>query len=321
MDVRYAYEGDPMAKDYVAQCLAPLGCVCTERLEEASVVFTHCLHNQALEDAYFEDEGLIKRAAPGTLLVDLSASTPSLARELSAVAAVNDLPFVEAPLAVDDPFSPEAWRNPKAMTCFLSGEADDCQAVLPFARALANTVHQVGNYGAAQLARAMRTTLQAARIVSVIEANALFGALEERGWEEGPDPLFDVPFGEDFTQAQKLLAADDFDGPYTVALFMSDVAAAMAAADDGELILPHLESVMHILELIGVIGGASRGIAVLALLYRDEAEGVAFGLDWNRAESLYGPMPGGSESLSDDFDEGMSDGRDFLGGFGGYSAN
>lgn len=36
-------------------------------------------------------------AAPGTVLVDLSAATPNFAREINAVACVNDLVMVEAP--------------------------------------------------------------------------------------------------------------------------------------------------------------------------------------------------------------------------------
>ncbi len=316
MDARYAYRGDEAAGAYVNRWLAAAGCERVAEVQQADAVFTHCFHTSAVEDAYFEEDGLIKHAAPGTLLVDLSASTPSLARELSAVASVNDLRFVEAPLAAADPFSPQAWVSPEAMVCYLSGEPADCDAAAPFAEALAAQVHPVGNYGSAQLAKAMNTVVQASRVMGALEANALLHGLGERGYSEGPDPLLDVPFGRSFAEAQKLIAAGEFDGAYTVALFMSDVAAAMAAADDGELILPHLEAALHILELGGVIGAADRGLAVLGLLYRDEAEGAAVGLDWSRAESLY------AEGYPDDaVDDGAAYGDDFPDGFGAYSDN
>lgn len=315
MDAKYAYRGDEVAGAYVNRWLEACGCVRVEAVEEADAVFTHCFHTSAVEDAYFDEGGLIKHSRPGTLLVDLSASTPSLAREISAVASVNDLRFVEAPLAVTDPFSSEAWVSPQAMVCYLSGEADDCAAAVSFAEALAAEVHLTGNYGAAQLAKAMKTVLQASQVMGALEADALCHGLSERGYSEGPDPLLDVPFGQSLAEARKLIASGQFDSTYTVALFMSDVAAAMAAADDGELILPHLEAALHILELGGVIGAADRGLAVLGLLYRDEAEGASVGLDWSRAESLY--AEGYGDGAEGSFDEGC----EFPDGFGAYSDN
>lgn len=319
MGMTYAYRGDEPVGSYLARCLGDQGHQCVADVTEAEVVFTHCYHIGAIEDAYFDDGGLIKEAVPGTLLVDLSASTPSLARELSAVATVNDLRFVEAPLAVVDPFDPRAWDDPAAMECYLSGEADDRAAALPLARLLAASVHEVGNYGNAQLAKAMRTTVQAASVISAMEADALFHVLNERGYGEGADPLLDVSFGAAFTQANKLASSHEFENRYTVALFMSDVAAAMATADDGELILPQLEASLHILELAGVIGCADRGLSILALLYRDEAEGVEAGLDWSRAQGLYAEDYG-------EFDEGGYEGEGpegfgFGDGYGGYSSN
>lgn len=315
MDARYAYRGDETAGAYVSRWLEACGCVRVDEVEQADAVFTHCFHTSAVEDAYFDENGLIMHSRPGTLLIDLSASTPSLAREISAVASVSDLRFVEAPLAASDPFSPEAWVSPAAMVCYLSGEPDDCEAAAPFAGALAAEVHLTGNYGAAQLAKAMKTVLQASQVMGALEADALRHGLSEQGYSEGPDPLLDVPFGRTFAEAQKLIASGEFESAYTVALFMSDVAAAMATADDGELILPHLEAALHILELGGVIGAADRGLAVLGLLYRDEAEGASVGLDWSRAESLY------AEGYGDPPDGGFDDGYDFPDGFGAYSDN
>lgn len=319
MAFTYAYRGDDVVDGYLMRCLPAKDWQRTADVKQAQCVITHCYHLGALEDAYFEDDGLIKQAAPGTLLMDLSASTPSLSRELSAVAAVNDLRFVEAPLAPKDPFAPEAWTDPVGMACYVSGEKDHRAEVLPIAHLLADSVYETGGCGNASLAKAMHTVRQAADAVSAIEAQALFHGLGERGYNEGSDPLLDISFGRSFSECSQLLRAREFTGSFTVALFMSDVAAAMAAADDGELILPQLEAALHILELVGVIGGADKGVATLGLLYRDEAEGAEAGLDWGRAEGLYAEGYGeeGYGSHSAPTDEGFG----FPDGFGGYSAN
>lgn len=317
MSVTYCYRGNDTVGEYVARCLEQSEFERVTDVSEAEIVLTHCYHLGAIEDMYFEDDGLIKLASEGTLLVDLSASTPSLSRELSAVATVNDLRFVEAPLAPEDPFSRKAWNSPEAMVCFISGETDDCDAVRPIMNMLASKVFDAGNYGGAQLAKAMQTTLQAASVMGAIEANALFCTLNERGYSEGSDPILDIPFGHEFDEVSKLIASHEFSESYTIALFMSDVAAAMATADDGELILPHLEAALHISELAGMIGGADRGLALLGLLYRDEALGAEEGLDWTRAESLYAEPYNAEEA----YPEPPDDDYDFSGGFGDYYAN
>ena len=114
-------------------------------------------------------------------------------------------------------------------------------------------------------------------------------------------------------------------------MMLGDVLAAMTAADDVDLILPQLESVMHLLEVLFVIGGDDRSPAALALLYRAEEESARHGLDWSRAETMYASF--GNEHdhdhdhhddddyYDDYYDDGYDDLGGCAGGFGGYSSN
>ena len=145
----------------------------------------------------------------------------------------------------------------------------------------------------------------------------------------------------DATAVRRVLAAVDqgaYEGAFTIEMLNGDVAAAMAAADDVELILPQLESAMHLLEVISIIGGSVKAPAALALLYRDEATSAAAGLDWTRAEQLYANYGDGDfghdhdhdcghdhfhDHCHHDHDYGYGDDDDFgfANGFGTYSAN
>ena len=87
----YAYEGTPSFIKAVEGRLADAGFSRVEDAVSADIVLTFFVSASALEDAYFGDDGLITRAAPGATLVDLSATTPNFAREVNAVATVNDL--------------------------------------------------------------------------------------------------------------------------------------------------------------------------------------------------------------------------------------
>ena len=130
--------------------------------------------------------GSSRRRVPAPLLVDLSASTPSFARELNAVAVVSDLVFVEAPLVVGDMMAADAFSRRENLTCFAAGEKGDVERAWPLLEVLVGAVHETGGSGSAQLARAAYTLQTAAQVVSAIEADALYRAV--MGSTAGPQP-------------------------------------------------------------------------------------------------------------------------------------
>ena len=114
--MNYLYSGNAGFLEGVAGRLAEAGFVRTDDVEDADAVVTFCASQTALEDAYFDERGFVQAARPGTVLVDLSASTPSFARELNAGAVVSDLVFVEAPLVVGDMMAADAFSRRENLT-------------------------------------------------------------------------------------------------------------------------------------------------------------------------------------------------------------
>ena len=312
----FAFVGEETVGSYVAERLASCGYSQVEEVASADIAFTCCLTTGMLEDAYFEDGGLIKAASPATVLVDLSPSTPSFARELSAVALVSDLVFVEAPLAVENPLAQGAFPFFDNLVCYVASEDDVSDEVFEVLSCLAASVVEAGEIGSAQLAKASHTIQMAAQVVGAVEAAALERSM--RATAKSPESLSrdDRAVGEVALSVFAALAHDDFERGCAIEYLLSDVVAATSAADDVDLILPQLEAAMHLLELMAVIGGADLGPAALALLYREEAESAAHGLDWTRAEGLYDTrLAQGDDCDCADDDFGFS------GGFSGYSEN
>lgn len=304
------------------RCLTELGWVRVDDVAQADVTFSYCTSASALEDAYFDGDGLVKRSRPGTLLIDLSPASPSLARELSAVATVNDLRPVEAPLSVIDPALFDAFETPENLMCFVAGEPDDVDEAIDVIETIAAKVERTGASGTAQLAKVARTVQAAALLASAVESEAIVRATVNA--TTSLDGI-DASVRPNTAEAAPILAAvvtDSFEGSYTIEMFMAEVAAAMSAADDVELILPQLESVLHLLEVIAVIGGAEKAPAALSLMYREEADSAAHGLDWTRAEDLFANHDHDHDHYHD-HDHGYDDDEDMgmFGGFGGYSAN
>ena len=322
MTPRFLFAGHQTVGNHVARCLTQLGWEPATDASQADVAFTYFTSASALEDAYFDGEGLVKRSRPGTLLVDLSPTSPSFARELSAVATVNDLRPIEAPLSVLDPAVADAFESPANLMCHVAGDPEDVDEAIDVLETIAGQVERTGASGTAQLAKAARTVQAAALLASVVESEALVRATVSA--TTSLDAI-DVAAQPNTPQAAPLLAAvvtDSFEGTYTIEMFMAEVVAAMSAADDVELILPQLESVMHLLEVIAVIGGAEKAPAALSLMYREEADSAAHGLDWTRAEQLFADHDHGHDHCCD-HDHDFDDDDDFgmYGGFGGYSAN
>ena len=301
MAASYAYVGAPTFIKAVQGRLADAGLVRADDTASADIVVTFCTTASALEDLYFGDDGLVGSAGPGTVLVDLSATTPNFAREINAVATVNDLVMVEAPLTVrslvaEDAFARENLLGPVASESELSEE------VRTLLEAIFGEVVEVGAPGRAQLMRSTHTLPLAANLASAIEAVALDDAAARSVGALDADqvPLFCTVSTDPVVRA---VQQRRFAGDYTAEMLLAELSAALMAADDAEVILPGVEATMHLLELLAVIGGADMAPAALALVYCDEAAGAAAGLDWTRAEQAYGR---GSDHSRDE-DEDWSD--------------
>ena len=107
-----------------------------------------------------------------------------------------------------------------------------------------------------------------------------------------------------------------FHGTYTAQVMMSEIAAVLNGADDSDLILPQAEACLHLVELFMVVGGTDLNVTALSLVYGDEEECKEHGLDWSRAEGIYGDDDGEDDDVDDEEDEGG-----YTGGFGGFSTN
>ena len=322
MDKTFAYSGDKTVGAVVAARLTEAGCRQVEDLGSADAVITYCVSQTALEDAYFDESGIVQQAKAGALLVDLSASTPSFARELNAVAMVSDLASVEAPLVVVDVARPDAFADKANLACLVGGDEDAVAAALPFLEAIAGDVQDTGGPGSAQLARAAYTLQTTAQVISAVEADALYRAVRRSSAPMGQRVERTGAATPVAEQVLAAVAAGSFDGTYTVEMFMAELSAALTAADDADLILPQAEACLHLLELLAVIGGADKAPAALSLVYGEEAACAEQGLDWTRAEQAYGD---GGEDADDECGCGhdhdsFADYPDYP-GYPGYSAN
>lgn len=311
------YEGEVHVGAALKAALNSAGYAFVESPEQAIFIFTYFLKENEAEDCYFDSNGLVQKAPKGAYLIDLGPATPNFARELSAVASVSDLFFVEAPIAVKDTTLEDAFTVKENLACCVAAEAHDREVVVPVLRNFASQIDEFTEPGSAQLAHSAWALQHCASIFSAVEAEALYRAMKR------------IPTSAVLTcdgntvptleQTQSALVAaiaqKRFSGTYTIEHLMANINAALSAADDAELILPQAEACLRLLELLAIIGGSDKSPAAISIVYDEEETAASFGLDWSRAESFTG-----SSRDEDALNDYNASGKDGNGGAGGADA-
>ena len=102
---------------------------------------------------------------PGTILVDMTTSQPSLAREIADAAKARGCHALDAPVSGGD----IGARN-AALSIMVGGEKDVFDAVVPCFEAMGKTIVHQGPAGAGQHTKMVNQVLIAGNMVGVCEA-------------------------------------------------------------------------------------------------------------------------------------------------------
>ncbi len=290
-ELTFAFAGDERVGAGISGLLEAAGFPVTD-LNNADVVFTYCTNTSALEDLYYDTEGLIRGTRKGAILVDLSPSTVSFACELDGVACVNDHSAIDAPLVVSDMVCEEAFASRENLGIVAGCREDaDYKTVKPMLDAIAHRVMWMGHAGAGQKAKVALTLQRCATLVGAVEAQV---ALANVGRdvnvmvEDVVDFMHDMnsisPAQEAFAQA---LLDEEYDGDFTIEHLMAEATAALSSLEDEEMILPQAEACYRLMELLALVGGIDLDPAGLKLVFADEETTNRYGLDWSRADGAF----------------------------------
>ncbi|MDO5117832.1 MAG: NAD(P)-binding domain-containing protein, partial [Eggerthellaceae bacterium] len=293
----FYFAGNRTVGDYVRDRLEAADCFEVFDPSEASVCFTYFTSEADVETVYLDSDGLFQVAQQDALVVDLSSISPSFARELSALAQVSGILFVEAPIALIDTTIADAFCSRDNVTCCVAGTDDAIRAAWPYLDLLFSQIHTCGGAGSAQLAHAAYAMQLAALLVTSAEAYALFNASAGEATGAFSDSCTHEGCGcasskcpPALTEESKIILGamceKRLTGGYSVEMLRGDLDAALRAAEDAELTFPVLEACDHLLELLAVVGGSDLTPAAVALDYASEEEAKPFGIEWKRAEAF-----------------------------------
>lgn len=246
---------------------------------DADVVITMVGYPTDVEDIYLSKDGILESAKDGAYLIDMTTSSPRLARDIFAVAETSSLHAIDAPVSGGDLGAKNA-----TLTIMVGGEEGDFEAVLPILKVMGKEIIHQGGAGAGQHTKMANQIAIAGSMLAVVECISYAKAA-------GLDPekvLRSVGAGSasswSILNLGPRILAEDFAPGFYVKHFIKDMGIALEEADEMEISLPGLETAKQLYDMLSAVGGAELGTQALWLLYADEDACAKHGLDWSLLE-------------------------------------
>ena len=233
----------------------------------AAAVITIVGYPADVEAIYLGEGGLVATAAPGTVLIDMTTSTPSLAVRISDAAAQRGVLALDAPVSGGDVGARDA-----RLTIMVGGDGTAFAGAEPLLRVMGPNVVRQGGAGAGQHTKMANQIAIADTIVGVCESLAYAEAA-------GLDParvLDSIGAGSagswQLANYAPRMLAGDFAPGFFVKHFIKDMRIARDEAEAMGVELPGLLLALGLFEDLALAGYEDRGIHALYLLYRQRVE-------------------------------------------------
>ncbi len=193
-----------------------------------------------VEEIYLQPGNILDSAQPGTYLIDMTTSSPTLAKKLYETGTEKGFHMLDAPVTGGD----VGARN-GTLSILVGGDEDDFNACMPLFEAMGTNIRYMGKAGCGQHAKLANQIMLAGTLAGVCEAYTYAKA-------EGLDlqTVFDALSTGAASSAQlsmqwpKIMAKDYAPG-FFIKHFVKDMRLASEEADDKELSLDILNRVLE----------------------------------------------------------------------------
>jgi 3-hydroxyisobutyrate dehydrogenase len=229
---------------------------------EADVVITMLGFPADVERSYGGPGGIVASARPGALLVDMTTSSPVLARRIAAAASARGLMALDAPVSGGDAGAREA-----RLVIMVGGEAAAFERAKPIFGLLGKTISLLGPAGAGQHCKMANQIAVAVGMVAWVEA---LSYARKAGLD--PDRVqTTISGGAAGSWALTNLAPRALAGNYAPGFYvkhiLKDMRIALDAAAEMKVELPGLECAKKLYDAVAARGWEECGTQALYRLY------------------------------------------------------
>jgi 3-hydroxyisobutyrate dehydrogenase len=237
-----------------------------EVAERSRVTLTMVGTPRDVEGIYLGADGIVERAEPGGLLIDMTTSDPELAKKIAARGSERSIDVVDAPVSGGD----IGARN-ATLSIMVGGEAAAVLRAQPILQRLGKTIVHQGPAGAGQYTKLCNQIAIASTMLSVCEAMVFAKA-------SGLDPfrvLESITTGAAnswcLSELMPRALRGNFEPGFAVAHFTKDLRIALACAERLGLELPGLVLAKRLYDELGSSGAAESGTQVLFRRYLEQS--------------------------------------------------
>ena len=227
---------------------------------QADVVFAIVGFPKDVREVFLGPAGALAGSKPGTILVDMTTSEPSLAKEISEAAKGKGVHALDAPVSGGDVGAKNA-----ALSIMIGGDKEVVAAVQPVFECMGKTIVHQGGPGAGQHTKMVNQILIAANMIAVCE-----GLLY--GYKAGLDleTVFkSVSVGAAGSKALEVLGprilARNFEPGFYVEHFIKDMGIALEESKKMGLVMPGLALANQLYLAVQAQGYGRKGTHALML--------------------------------------------------------
>jgi 3-hydroxyisobutyrate dehydrogenase len=216
-----------------------------------------------VEETYFGPDGVLARAKPGAVLVDMTTSSPLLAQRIAATAQAKGMAALDAPVSGGDVGAREA-----RLVIMVGGEAAAFERTMPLFELMGKNIALHGGAGAGQHCKMANQISIASIMMSWCEALTY-------AQKAGLDParvIESIGGGAAASWSLNNLAPralkGDFAPGFYVKHFLKDMRIALESAEAMKLDLPGLMQAKKLYDEVAARGWEDNGTQVLLRLYQ-----------------------------------------------------
>jgi 3-hydroxyisobutyrate dehydrogenase len=228
--------------------------------QNADVIFGIVGFPKDVREVYLGPKGALAGARAGAVLIDMTTSDPSLAREIYDAATAKGVASVDAPVSGGDVGAKNA-----ALSIMIGGDREVVAAVTPLFECMGKTIIHQGEPGAGQHTKMVNQILIATTMIGVCEG-LLYGYKAGLNLET---VLKSVSVGAAGSKSLELLGprilARNFEPGFYVEHFIKDMGIALDESKRMGLVMPGLALANQLYLAVAAQGYGRKGTHALAL--------------------------------------------------------
>jgi 3-hydroxyisobutyrate dehydrogenase len=171
------FDMSPQAMENLVQAGARRAGSAREVVESSEIVLTSLPASPDVEKVFLEPGGLVERAKPGTILIDLSSVLPSTPKKIEPAARARGVHFLEAPVS-----GGVTGARAATLAIMVGGDAAALDKARHVLRSIGPNIFHVGPVGAGNTVKAINNMMASVNSLAMMEGLIV-------GVKAGLDPM------------------------------------------------------------------------------------------------------------------------------------